>query len=193
MATGCVNTPTSAVYFDETFANNSKGWTFNAAEGWAIGPLVSMPYVPTQGSPDPTVDHTANTNDNGVAGVYIGTQTPITLHAPYYFTSPTINLSSAQTAFLEFWRHLNSDYPPYMESSVEVSSNNGATWVAIYTVPASVGQFDSAWTKVSYDVTAYKSAQFRVRFSWSVGQSGAFDISSWNIDDLRLVANSNCP
>jgi hypothetical protein len=191
MATGCVYTPMpSSVYFDETFANNSKGWTMVAGQGWAIGPLVAAPYVPTQGSPDPTLDHTP-TADNGVAGVYIGTQTPITLHGQYYLTSPIINVSAAPTVILEFWRHLNTDYPPYMDSPVEVF--NGSTWVPIFNVQAGMSIFDMAWTKVTYDVTAHKNANFRVRFGWSVDSSGAYDISSWNIDDLRLVSSQNCP
>ncbi|MCK6586054.1 MAG: hypothetical protein L6Q76_00565, partial [Polyangiaceae bacterium] len=188
-ATGCVYTPTA--YFDENFANNSKGWTIIAGQGWAIGPLLSMPYTPSSGFPDPTTDHTP-TADNGVAGVFIGTQTDtITQHALYYITSPVINLSAAPTAYLEFWRHLNTDYPPYMDSTVEVF--NGSSWVTIFNITSGNAIFDSAWTKESYDVTAHKNANFRVRFGWSVTSGGVFDISSWNIDDLRIVANQNCP
>jgi hypothetical protein len=186
----CVFTPIS--YFEDNFADNSKGWTIVAGEGWAIGPLSSMPYVPGLGFPDPTVDHTADTADNGVAGVYIGTQTANTIHGLYYITSPVINLSSAPTAYLELWRWLNSDYPIFMDSTVEVY--NGSSWVTIFSVPPGGPEItDFAWTKFSYDVTAHKNANFRVRFGWSVGEAGVFDVTSWNIDDLRLVANQNCP
>jgi hypothetical protein len=193
-ATGCVYTPSGGgvTYFDENFANNNKGWSIVAGQGWAIGPLVPNPYVPGVGIPDPTTDYTPNTNDNGVAGVYIGTQTDTaTLHGLYYITSPVINIANAPTAILEFWRHLNTDYPPYMDSTVEVY--NGSSWVTIFNITNSTAIFDSAWTKVSYDVTAYKNANFRVRFGWSVGQAGVYDISSWNIDDLKVVSNGNCP
>jgi hypothetical protein len=131
-----------------------------------------------------------------VAGVYIGVQTPNTIHpgnppAAYYFTSPVINLSAAPSAILEFWRYLNSDYPNFMDSTVEVY--NGSSWVTIFSVPPGGPEItDSQWTQVTYDVTPYKNASFRVRFGWNIMQAGVYDVTSWNIDDLR-IAPAGCP
>ncbi|MCC6551564.1 MAG: hypothetical protein IT372_00905 [Polyangiaceae bacterium] len=182
---GCIATP--VVHFSETFANNNAGWTLGTE--WQIGPALASSGQ-TFGNPDPALDHTA-TIDNGVAGVVLGGNASTTLHPAYYLTSPVVNLSAVQgPVFLDFWRWLNSDYMPYMNSTIEVW--NGSAWVSIWQVSAS-GNQDAAWTHVSYDVTAHKSASFQVRFGVSVEAVSAFIVSSWNIDDVRLVPAANCP
>jgi len=182
-------THTPFAYFSESFANNAAGWTLD--QSWEIGALIPNPVSPSSGNPDPTLDHTP-TADNGVAGVFIGGTTGSTIHTPYYLTSPVIDLSSVNTeVILEFWRWLNSDYPNYMDSTIEVY--NGSSWVKIFSMSSGVGIYDTAWKKMQYDVSAHKNANFRVRFGWSINQSGAYNVSGWNIDDLRLVPSASCP
>src|SRR5262249_45803070 len=140
---------------------------------------------------DPATDHTS-TPDNGVAGVAIGGCEQQVMHGYYYLTSPKINLSTTGTVYLEFWRWLNSDYPPYMTNDIEVF--NGATWIAVWTQPSdSTPIQDSAWTYFAYDVTAYKNANFQVRFGFKIESIGVFQVGSWNIDDVRLVSGVACP
>jgi hypothetical protein len=177
------------VYFVEPFADNSQGWTLDPS--WQIGPEIANPTVPPAPliNPDPVLDHTA-TNDNGVAGVYIGGVTTQAVHSPYRLTSPTIDLSAVQTpVHLEFWRYLNSDDPAVMMSTVEVY--DGAAWKQIYVNNAQVK--DAAWVKKQYDVTAFKNANFRVRWGWQVSPGGAFICSQWNVDDVRLIPDPACP
>jgi hypothetical protein len=143
---------------------------------------------------DPAQDHT-NTSDNGIAGVVIGGNVPELANIPFtYITSPLMDLASVPgSVYLEFWRVLNSDFPPYMDSSVQVF--NGSTWVTLYSVPP-MGPIvaDMAWTKVTYNVTAYKNAFFRVRFGYTVlDYTMVFTCGGWNIDDIRLVPAQNCP
>lgn len=189
---GCVYT--SGAYFEDSFANNSKGWTLSGK--WAIGSatasiLPTYAVTPPFGA-DPSLDHT-NTADNGIAGVAIGGDIgPALLESLTYMTSPVINLSNAQgTVYLEFWRVLNSDYPNYADSTIDVW--NGSSWVTIFSVPSNGPHVaETMWTKVSYDVTAYKNAAFQVRFGHSVTGAAAYTVGSWNIDDLR-VAPTLCP
>jgi hypothetical protein len=187
-ATGCVYTPGG--YFSDDFsAGNAKGWTLGTQ--WAIGALLPNPAAPVAGNPDPTLDHTP-TGDNFVAGVVLGGNTGTNIHAAYYLTSPVINLSGAAGfVYLDFWRFLNSDYPSYMNSTIEVY--NGTIWTTIFTMASGVAINDAAWTRLQYDVTAYKNANFRVRWGYSIGQAGAFDSSGWNVDDVRLMPAMNCP
>jgi hypothetical protein len=187
-ATGCKNT--AITYFNETFANNNAGWTLGT--GWQIG-SATVSSGQSGGSPDPGLDHTP-TADNGVAGVFLGGNTGTTLQGPFYLTSPAINLTAVSgSVTLELWRWLNSDYPPYMNSTIEVY--NGSAWTSVFAVAAGVPVNDTAWTKVQFDVTAYKNAAFRVRWAWAVTQAGVFSESSWNVDDVRLVpgAPGVCP
>lgn len=166
-----------AMPFTEAFANNSAGWTMDA--GWAIGPAIA-------GGGDPGVDNTP-TADNGISGYVIGGTTGTAIFTARYLTSPVIDTNVAGNVSLEFYRWLNADYPPFMDSTIEVW--NGSAWIQIFAVPSSTPYSESAWTRVQYDVTAYKNAAFRVRFGVAVTSTSAFDRGSWNIDDLRVLAN----
>jgi len=184
---GCTAAP--VIYFVETFASNDQGWTLGTS--WQIGPAIDTPTVPPAplNNPDPTMDHTPG-DDNGLAGVYIGGVTTQAVHTPYYLTSPAIDLSAVQTpVHLEFWRYLNSDDPAVMKSTVEVY--DGAAWKQVYANNSEVK--DVAWSEQQYDVSAYKNADFRVRWSWQVSPGGAFICSQWNVDDVRLIPDPACP
>lgn len=182
-------THTPGIYFTETFADNTKGWTLGTT--WEIGAEIASPTDPPPGPlshPDPTSDHSPS-SDNGVAGVSIGGNVGSAPNAHFFLTSPTIDLGGVTgPVLLEFWRYLNSDAPPFMISTVEVF--DGA-WHIVY---QNIGVVtDSAWTKVQYDVTAYKSASFKMRWGYQVGSQGAAVCSQWNVDDVRLVAAADCP
>jgi len=135
--------------------------------------------------------------DNGIAGVAIGGNVgPTLIEQLTYMTSPVINISTAVApgnVYLEFWRVLNSDYQTFSDSTLEVW--NGSAWVLIFNMPGTTTPphlSESNWKKVTYDVTAYKNANFRIRFGYAVFNSQAWTVGSWNIDDLRLVPQS-CP
>ncbi|MEZ4298233.1 MAG: MopE-related protein [Polyangiaceae bacterium] len=174
------------VYFNETFANNNQGWTLGPE--WAIGSAVASSCASSSTGNDPGTDHTP-TADNGVAGVLIGGCYPTTIHTDYCITSPNINLSGAPgSVFLSYWRHLHTDYPSFVTSKVEVSSNGGSTWTQVYSVPSGQFQNDLQWTFASFDVTAQKSATTRVRFCYSTGPStGIIQGGGWSVDDVQFT------
>jgi hypothetical protein len=51
---------------------------------------------------------------------------------------------------------------------------------------------DSSWIKQSFNVTAYKNASFQVRFGYSIGSSGVYTVSQWNVDDFALTTAQGC-
>jgi hypothetical protein len=174
------------VYFADDFKDNSKGWILGPE--WQIGPAKAS--MPLEGNPDPDMDHTP-TADNGVAGVEIGGNADTVVHPYYYMESPAFDTSAAQgPVILGFYRWLNSDYDPYMHNSVDVY--DGSKWVNLWTSGPAPAIFDAAWTFEQYDLTAYKSAQMKVRFGFDIGSGGVFTVGSWNIDDV-LVAAAACP
>jgi hypothetical protein len=178
---GCVFSACTS-YFSDTFADNSQGWTLGTE--WNIG-AATPSSGHNYGNPDPSVDHSGSA-DNGVAGVVIGGNASTSLHSFAYLESPAVDLSVVSGAVnLQFWRWLNSDYVPYMTNSVEVF--DGFTWVTLWLSEGSPGVTDFGWTPQSFDVTAFKNSQFRVRFGFNVGSSSVYSVSSWNIDDVRLV------
>jgi hypothetical protein len=197
-------------YFQETFKDNSKGWTLDA--NWQIGPAVAGCPGCT-GNPDPGQDHTQK-GDNGIAGVVLGGPAPTNPDGVWrYLTSPTINTSQAAgSVYLQYWRWLNSDYDPYMHNVVQVSTDNGSTWTTLpYGLTGGCcGVMDAAWTNhgvpagapanptsaaqypTQFDLTPYKSATMKIRFGYNVTSAGVYTIGSWNLDDI-LVASAICP
>lgn len=173
--------------FTETFANNTQGWTLDTE--WQIGSATAS-VCGGYGNQDPATDVTP-TPDNGIAGVVIGGCATTALHAPYYLTSPIINLSGLTNATLNFYRWLNSDYTPYMNNTVEVF--NGASWVTIWSSGGAPGILDASWQFQTFNVTPYINANFRVRFGKTVGSGGAFTVSSWNLDDITITTNIPAP
>ncbi|PRP99957.1 hypothetical protein [Enhygromyxa salina] len=166
--------------FFEDFANNSAGWQLGTE--WQIGAAAASNCAASCPGNDPATDHTP-TNDNGIAGVVIGGCASVALHADYCITSPVINTAAMNTVWLTYWRHLHTDYSPYMVSTVQVY--NGNTWQQVYTT-SNTCMNDLAWTEVGHNVTAYKNANFRVRFCHNVGSNGAYTAGHWNIDDVTI-------
>ncbi|MEH2294226.1 MAG: DUF4347 domain-containing protein [Nostoc sp.] len=172
--------------FSETFANNNAGWTLGSE--WQIGSATAssgQDFVDTYPvNPDPAFDNTA-TSDNGVAGVVIGGKaSTAALHGYYYITSPVINTNGTGKLNFDYYRWLNSDYTPYMQNTVEVF--NGSSWVTVWTSSGPPPIADNAWTKQSFDITAYKSSATQVRFGFKIGDSYVSTVSSWNLDDVKI-------
>jgi len=174
------------VYLYEDFSAGIAGWTLG--NEWAIGPT-AVSSGNSYGNPDPGLDHTVANQDNKVAGVVLGGNAQQTVHGFAYLTSPVVDTSQATTVHLEFWRWLNSDYTPYMQNAVEVFDGNG--WVTLWQSGSSPGVQDAAWTKITFDLTAYKSALMQVRWGFKIGSSGVFPVSQWNVDDV-LIASGPC-
>jgi hypothetical protein len=180
----CIGGPTT--YLDEDFSDNSLGWTLGTE--WAIGPAQTSSGQ-NFGTPDPATDHTAGTADNGLAGVVIGGNAATSLHDYYFLTSPVINLSGATNVWLKYFRQLSSDYTPYMHNKVEVF--NGSSWVILWQTGGSSTN-DATWTKQEFDVSAYKNANFRIRFGFNIGSGGVYTVAQWSVDDITMTS-VQCP
>jgi hypothetical protein len=106
-------------------------------------------------------------------------------------TSPPIDTTAAAPPLrLTFWRWLNSDYPGFMTSIVEVF--DGTTWHAVYQSTPGLAVFDNAWQFQAFDISAYSNANLQVRFGHTVTSGGVFTVSGWNVDELRL-SDGTCP
>jgi hypothetical protein len=178
-----------SVYFRDSFADNANGWTLDS--NWAIARECAAPPTPQKGNPDPTTDH-SGTPDSGVLGAFVCGNNPTGQTTPFlYATSPAVDVSTAGTLTLSFWRWLNTDASDWMASTVDVY--DGSAWVNVFTNPSGAGHLvtDAAWTQVVTDVTAHKSSAFRIRFGLSLVNAGTYAMSSWNVDDVTLTGA--CP
>gem|GEM_PF-1532875 len=160
---------------------------FSTDLGWNYGPEWERGYATLSsghvyGFPDPAFDHSPS-SDNILAGVVIGGNASTVVHDFYFLTSPVINAEGIPSLEFRFWRYLNSDYLPFMESVVEVF--DGTNWVRIYS-NGGAGVNDSYWQEQVYDVTAYANPNFQVRFGHYVGSAGVYVVSSWNVDDVYI-------
>ena len=177
-------TASAQVIFTEPFDNNTAGWTLGIE--WQIGAATAGGNGSGVGFPDPGMD-AQGTPGGGVAGVVIGGDAATaTIHPFDYITSPVIDTTVIPSPTLSFQRWLNSDYSPFMTNVVEVF--DGLTWVTIWGPEPqnSTPITDSAWNLWTFDVTAYTNAAFQFRFGFDIGSTGAYNISSWNIDDVTI-------
>jgi hypothetical protein len=168
--------------FYEDFNDNSAGWSIGP--DWGIGPAVSF-VCPSCGT-DPGTDHTA-TGDNGLAGVFIG---GCTANLPLFYptfrclTSPVVNTASMPTVFLTYWRYLQTDYPSFIHSIIEVW--NGSVWTNVFTNTGGC-IVDPDWSQQTLDLTAHKHANMQVRWCYSVGSDGNWSSAGWSIDDVTIA------
>jgi hypothetical protein len=164
----------------------NPGWTFTGAGQWAWGQPLGQGAT-SHGQPDPTSGHTGT----NVMGVNLAGDYSTAIGGPFYVTTPAINCSGYSAITLDFWRWLNSDYPPYVAATIDVS-NNGTTWTNLFTNPGSEIA-DSAWQHLTYNLDSVANGQSTVYIRWGyqVGASGAYAYSGWNIDDVTVTGIDN--
>jgi hypothetical protein len=169
-------------YLDEDFSDNSANWTLG--NEWQIGPATAG-EPPGQGSPDPDTDATATTTDDGVAGMAIGGNRSAAVHSFAAIESPGLNTSGAGTLKLRFNRWVNSDIAQFETTAVQ--AHNNFDWENVATYPDTR---DNSWQPVVIDITAFKGTFMQVRFGTAILTGGAFSMSGWNVDDVRV---DDCP
>lgn len=181
----CVDLDGPNVHIDEDFDDNSFGWALG--DNWEIGSATASAQGQAGTGADPAMDHTA-TDDNGIAGVLIGDLTSGSQQFTY-LESPSIDLQNATGDLqLSLWRWLNSDVDPKMTSVIEVRDGN--SWTELWANDGNMVVADDMWTLQEFDVTNYKSADFRIRIGYKATGSAA-DVGGWNVDDI-VVAPPQC-
>lgn len=177
------STYASQVFFDD-FSTNT-GWTADAT--WSIG-SATLSTGQSNGNGDPSFDHTV-TSDNMLAGVVIGGNYPAYSDGEFkYFTSSIIDTSGYEDLSLDYYRWLNTDYPNYVSSTLDVLVN--ASWVNLFSVSCCNTVADNAWNLLSYSFANTDSTQ--VRFGYKVGpnEGGTYLNSGWNIDDVSITGTA---
>ncbi len=102
--------------------------------------------------------------------------------------SPTINLSGAGSATLMFshtWQ-VESFNGEFDIMRVQVSSNNGSSWTTLQQWDARSGN-PSGYILEDFDVSAFISSQFRVRFEFDSVDGVSNDFLGWYIDDIEVI------
>jgi uncharacterized repeat protein (TIGR01451 family) len=173
-----LNVSPPRVYFFSL--DSDPGWSRQGE--WAFGKPAGLGGT-SYGYHDPSNGATST----NVFGINLNGDYSISIGGPYYLTAGPLNFSGYAGVRLQFQRWLNSDYPPYVYETVELSTN-GSTWIGLWTNgPGAVA--DTAWTKTSFDISQYADNRPAVYVRWGhrVGSSGAFAYSGWNIDDIEFL------
>ncbi|HPM38457.1 MAG TPA: C25 family cysteine peptidase [candidate division Zixibacteria bacterium] len=173
-------------FFTDDFSYN-QGWTGLGGSGeWTIGAATGGTGSDSYGGPDPSVDHTA-TSDNGVLGndLTSGTGGDYAggLTTTYWVTSPVIDCADYTGVQLRYWHWLGIESPSYDHVYLQVY--DGTSWVQLFTNAASTDE--TSWTESYYDVSAYadENADFQIRFG--IGTTdGSWNYCGWNLDDVEL-------
>ncbi len=140
------------------------------------------------GNPDPIVAY-GGTKVLGVdlfgSGNFPGDYENNLGNREYTAISPTIDCSSFLDVQLSFMRWLNVEQPAYDHAYIDVSNDDGTTWIEIWTNTSVIT--NNSWNQATYDLSSIVDLQSNVRILFSIGSTdGAWQYSGWNIDDLLI-------
>ncbi|MBK8039541.1 MAG: S8 family serine peptidase [Verrucomicrobiaceae bacterium] len=150
---------------------------------WAYGTPTGGGGV-AHGGPDPTAGKTGTK----VLGVNLNGDYSIAPGGPYFVTAGPFDLTQKEAARLEFQRWLNTDWPGWVQGTVEISTN-GTNWTKLWQNGGEVA--DTAWVAQQFDISAVADGQPQVWLRWGhavVNTNDVWAYSGWNIDDIIIRA-----
>ncbi len=165
--------------------DTDPGWAKNGA--WAFGtPLGGGGGA--YGFPDPTSGATGTK----VYGVNLSGNHSTTLGAALHLTCGPLNFTGKTNTVLQFQRWLNSDSPPFVQLTIEVSTN-GTAFTRVWGNGFEITE--NAWGKQHYNISAIADNQPAVYLRWTyrILKNGARPMSGWNIDDVEILATTAPP
>ena len=172
-----VGTPQPVYTWD---LSTNPGWAMQGQ--WAFGQPTGGGGN-SYGEPDPTSGATGS----NVLGVNLNGDYSTAAGGPYHLTTEAFDCSALTETSIMFQRWLNSDYQPYVSSSVQVSTD-GASWTTIWENDSSEIT-ENAWSEHEYDISSIADGASAVQVRWSYEvTSGAWAYSGWNIDDVVVKA-----
>ncbi len=174
-----VGGPDTGAFYSEPLDAN-PGWTTSGQ--WAFGVPQGLGGA-DGGYPDPSSGSTGN----NVYGVNLAGDYSTGIGGPYYLTTTAIDCSGYENISLNFQRWLNTDWGDWVGATIDVS-NDGASWVNVYSSPEGDPVEDSSWTLQTYDISGVADGQPTVYLRWGyqVKLADPFAYSGWNIDDIIL-------
>ncbi len=96
-----------------------------------------------------------------------------------------VDISTSTSPKLEFWRYIDRSLDNTEYLKVEVTKN-GSTWIEIDKWTPENGDDDDSWHKETFDLSPYKSSNFKIRFVASMSSTSE-DVG---IDDVKITSQS---
>src|SRR5262249_40274230 len=122
-------------------------WAFGKPSGG--GGITPLLVTGQYGHPDPTGGATGS----NVFGINLNGDYSTTVGGPYYLIAGPFDFSGYTGMTLQFQRWLNTDFQPYVYATIDVSLD-GINWNRVWD-NGTTEIADSAWTQVSYDISAF--------------------------------------
>ena len=159
-------------------------WNMDQDPGWEREGLWQYGQPQGQGgehgNPDPSSGYTGS----GVMGYNLEGDYENDLEQTCLTAGP-LDCSEIYSPELSFWRWLNVQEYGFDQASVQVSAD-GQEWTSLWTNGSSAVT-DSAWVKVSYDISSVAQGEDSVYVRWTMGPTNmGWTYSGWNIDDVTV-------
>jgi hypothetical protein len=145
---------------------------------WEIG-------VPTSGPATNSLGRRAHEGTNGLATILTGNYTDNRVSR--ISSQPFVVPPAATNPRLRFWHWWSFNCYDY--GQVQISTNNGAGWIALATYASS-----SPWTQPQLDLKPYAGKTVRIAFFFysrsDFGCDGSWNVEvgpGWYVDEIRLV------
>ncbi|MFZ1946932.1 MAG: C1 family peptidase [bacterium] len=188
---------TIATAFEDDLETN-KGWSLSATGDNATTGLWTRvdPNGTWWGSQpvQPESDHTASpgtvcmvTGQGSVGGAQGAADVD---GGKTTLTSPTVDLSGKNSALLSYWRWYASETgsaPNDDDFVVDVSNNNGSTWVNLETLIYS----DRTWRKMEFYLEDYVTLTNQIKVRFIAQDTGSGSIVEAGVDDFSIRACQN--
>lgn len=155
-----------------------QGWTLG--ETWQVGAAKPSKKAPT--GEDPAWDHSPG-DDNRLAGALIGDLIAGPAVPKTCLTSPPVDTTLGKTAWLTFWRHLHTDYFPFVTNQIEVF--DGVDWVELEVGYNNPGINDPNWQQFFFDLLDYSNEALQIRICYA-RMAAADPFAGWSVDDITI-------
>lgn len=103
----------------------------------------------------------------------------------YKAISPVIDCSEFYNINVSFYKYINVEQQSYDHAYFEISVDNGATWIVLWSNDATIT--DSDWSEMTYNLSQYADQQSSLQLRYSIGSTDAsWFYSGWNVDDITI-------
>ncbi len=174
------------VVFDDDFETD-QGWTvFDGATtgNWERADPEEVYYSGIDEITQPEDDHTTDGSLCYVTGHLAGSSAGSydVDGGPTYLTSPSFDLTGMECPSVKYWRwyHISTQWDD--ELTVEVSNNNGSSWVTVETVDTR-----ETWTMASWMVEKYVTPTDQVQVRFTAIDTDPGSLIEALIDDFEIL------
>lgn len=154
--------------------------TFTSGAGWSLSGNWQLGAANSNSANDPTND-TSSGSDRRVAGTIVNGQ--YQNNRDDSLLSPIVNTTQgtgAITLTFRSWRDFESGYD---YARFYVSTDGGSNWTQLFSSSGT----NRSWETLTYDLSSYRSSQFRMR--WRLTSDNSQTRGGWSIDDIKIVTN----